>query len=130
MTALTSLASFIFFIVSLLVWDPDLSFVDERYKAEWSVVVLLAELYTHAMLTMGDDEFFSSGSPASQSMSVSVPPNPLNLDDLKVFSRKLLNIAFALYSREDGREVIGAVGSRSSIRKVLGKCLRGIHARE
>lgn len=87
---------------------------------------------------MGDDEFFSSASAAAN-----VPRNPLTLDELVVFSRKLLNIAFTLYWREDQTGVLqgavpgfdgtgGAAGGLKweGVREKVTRCLVAIHARE
>jgi hypothetical protein len=45
---------------------------------------------------MGDDEFFGTSGPGD-----TIARNPLTLDELACFGRQLLNIAFALYWRED-----------------------------
>lgn len=81
---------------------------------------------------MGDDEFFSS---ANHAASASAPRNPLSLDELTLFSRKLLNIAFTLYWREDqtGIMEVGVPGVNlkwEGAREKLTKCLQAIHARE
>ena len=91
---------------------------------------MLADLYTQALLTMGDDEFFSSGNNPNS------PRNPLLLDELTEFSRKLLNIAFSLYWREDSANVqegsVPGLGDVKweSIREKATKCLQALHARE
>jgi ubiquitin-protein ligase E3 C len=85
---------------------------------------------------MGDDEFFSlSNSLASTNASTIAPRNSLSFDELTSFSRKLLNIAFTLYWREDQTNVQeGGVPGISlkweGVREKLTKCLRAIHARE
>lgn len=76
---------------------------------------------------MGDDEFFNK--------SQSTPyPNPLTLDELTIFSRKMLNIAFTLYWRDDIRSGDSVPGVPSlkweGARDKLTKCLQAIHARE
>ncbi|KAF7336975.1 HECT-domain-containing protein [Mycena venus] len=58
-------------------------------------LLFLADLYAHALLTMGDDEFF--GTSAQVGGSPSTPRNPMSLDELTVFSRLLLDVAFGLY---------------------------------
>lgn len=79
---------------------------------------------------MGDDEFFSSSNPNSTALR-----NPLTLDELTSFSRKLLNIAFTLYWREDqtniqeGR-VPGVNLKWEGVREKVTKCLQAIHVRE
>lgn len=82
---------------------------------------------------MGDDEFFSLS--ASANSSGTAPRNPLSLDELTEFSRKLLNIAFALYWKDDQTNVQegGVPGINlkwEGVREKLTRCLRAIHARE
>ncbi|KAF9456890.1 hypothetical protein BDZ94DRAFT_1274548 [Collybia nuda] len=122
----------------------------------WVMLLCLTDLYTKALVTMGDDEFFGSGT-GSASMSSSgrtlaeasgassgtgpssAARNPMTLDELTSFSRQLLNIAFALYWRE-GVSSMGAVGGGTSdpglrctwedVREKVTRCLVGIHARD
>jgi ubiquitin-protein ligase E3 C len=86
-------------------------------------------MYAQALLTMGDDEFFSSVPSANANR------NPLTLDELTSFSRRLLNIAFTLYWRDDQTNVAeGKVPGLNlkweDAREKVTKCLQGIHARE
>ncbi|KAI0357322.1 HECT-domain-containing protein [Trametes cingulata] len=100
------------------------------HAADWPPLLLLADLYTQALLTMGDDEFFSSGN------NPNAPRNPLSLDEITEFSRKLLNIAFALYWREDSTSVqegnVPGLGSVKweNVREKATKCLQALHARD
>ncbi|CAK5268179.1 unnamed protein product [Mycena citricolor] len=96
-------------------------------------VLFLADLYTHALLTMGDDEFFGT------STATAVPRNPMSLDELTTFSRLLLDIAFGLYqgTLDDGhQELVAAHGPRGlaftweEVRERVTKCLLAIHARD
>lgn len=119
----------------------------------WIPFLLLVELYTKAMVTMGDDEFFGanlgtgegSGSrgrvlaSAEVGGSVQVARNPLSLDELVGWSRQLMNVAFALYWREDRETLAKTVGLEGrgnlrctweGVRERVTKCLAGIHARE
>jgi ubiquitin-protein ligase E3 C len=90
--------------------------------------LLLIDLYTLALLTMGDDEFFGGG-------VADAPRNLLSLGEVISFSRRLLNIAFALYWRDDQ---ISSVQGQSAfiqldwngIRDKATRCLQAIHARE
>ncbi|PCH39963.1 HECT-domain-containing protein [Wolfiporia cocos MD-104 SS10] len=99
-------------------------------KAAWPPMLLLIDLYTHSLLTMADDEFFGSGKLAG------VARNPLMLDELIVFSRQLLNIAFALYWRESPTNVQenGVPGLTpvkwEHVRDKVTKLLQAIHARD
>ena len=104
-------------------------FVDPSYSSAWQPLLFLADLYTQSLLTIGDDEFFSTAT------SSTAPRNPLTLDEIIVFSRKLLNIAFALYWREDQgnikeRDVPGVNMNWELAREGVTKCLLAIHARE
>lgn len=82
---------------------------------------------------MGDDEFFASSS--SVRSAGATPRNPLTLDELTLFSRKLLNIAFTLFWREDQTNVqeggVPGVNLKwEGVRERITKCLQAIHARE
>jgi ubiquitin-protein ligase E3 C len=114
-----------------------------KWKDEWPPLIFLSEVYTQALKTMGDDEFFSSSSPSypssshPSSSSSTQSHNPLTLDDLSSLTRKLLNIAFTLYSKEGSEEErplqMGVEMGRwtwEGVRECVGKCLIGVHARE
>ncbi|KAH8087159.1 HECT-domain-containing protein [Cristinia sonorae] len=100
------------------------------HAAYWPPLLFLVELYTQALLTMGDDEFFSTGT------TQGAPRNPLTVDELKSFSRQLLNIAFTLYWREDQTTMNAGVipGQLSlkweSVRQKITDCLQAIHTRD
>jgi ubiquitin-protein ligase E3 C len=77
-----------------------------------------------SLLTMGGGEFFLD---SGASMS----------DELTNFSRQLLNIAFALYWREDRAAVLDGVVQSDVLRMkweaargTVTRCLIAIHARE
>ncbi|KAJ7081832.1 HECT-domain-containing protein [Mycena belliarum] len=102
-------------------------------------LLFLADLYSHALLTMGDDEFF--GTSAHVGGSPSAPRNPMSLDELTVFSRLLLDVAFGLYQGPqdvDGGDAnmsgtTGPKGVRYSweeVRDKVTKCAVAIHARD
>lgn len=87
---------------------------------------------------MGDDEFFSTSprNPASASSSNVTARNPLTLDEITVFSKQLLNIAFTLYWREDQTNVQDSCVPGfpnlkwETVRERITKLLQAIHARE
>ena len=93
--------------------------------ASWPPLLCLADLYAHALLTMGDDEFFGG-----------TQRNPLTLDELTLFSKQLLNITFVLYWKEDQTLLQQTWVSPDvrctwmAAREKLTKCLLAIHARE
>jgi ubiquitin-protein ligase E3 C len=91
---------------------------------------LLSDLDSQALLTMGDEEF----SPTASNTPIA-SRNPLTLDELIDLSKKLLNIAYTLWSTEDqtnvqeGR-VPGINLTWEGVREKVTKCLRAIHERE
>ncbi|KAI1794750.1 HECT-domain-containing protein [Ganoderma leucocontextum] len=109
--------------------DSQADILKPENASHWPPLLLLADLYTQALLTMGDDEFFSTG------LNPDVPRNPLTLDELTGFSRKLLNIAFTLYWRDDphgAQETVPGLGQVKweNVREKATKCLQALHARD
>lgn len=103
---------------------------DPAYSSSWPPLLFMMSLYTHSLLTIGDDEFFSLSS-----SSATAPRNALTIDDLIAFSRQLLHIAFPLYWFEDQAKVKGSgpAGVKftwEKVRELVSGCLKGIHARE
>ena len=102
-------------------------FLDPVNQMHWPPLILLTELYSQALLTMGDDEFFNEAGAAR---------NPLLLDDLRRFSKQLLNIAVTLYWREEyttsGKQLItpDLTCPWETVRDQVTRCLVAIHARE
>lgn len=102
---------------------------DWKSREVWPPLLLLVEMYTHALLTMGDDEFFSTATRPN------APRNPLTLDELGAFSKQLMNITFPLYWNEDQFNVKEDCVPGSTVRwevarEKLTKCLKAIHLRE
>lgn len=93
----------------------------------WPPLILLTDLYSQALLTMGDDEFFSE---------TGATRNPLTLDDLRRFSKQLLNIAVTLYWREEyttpGQRLVtpDLTCPWETVRDKVTRCLVAIHARK
>ena len=73
-------------------------FKDPANASHWPHVLLPVDLYLQALLTMGDDEFFGSSSSSSSGRPVR---HPLTLDELVSLNKKLMNIAFTMYWRDD-----------------------------
>ena len=101
---------------------------DPKNAVHWPPLLLLIDLYTQALLTMGDDEFFGTG-------VANAPRNPLSLGEVISLSRRLLNIAFVLYWREDQTNPVqgqftAAQLNWNGIRDKATRCLQAIHARE
>ncbi|KAL4073187.1 hypothetical protein V8B97DRAFT_2022994 [Scleroderma yunnanense] len=99
------------------------SLMDPSFQAWWPPLILLTDLYTHTLRTMGDDEFFSN----SRTL--------LTLNELVPFSRSLFNIAFTLYWRDEQWKlqesyVPGLKLHWITVREKITKCLQAIHARD
>lgn len=97
--------------------------MDPSFQDWWPPLLLLTDLYTHTLRTMGDDEFFSN----SRTL--------LTVNELIPFSRTLFNIAFTLYWRDDqstlqDTNVPGLNLRWINVRERLTKCLQAIHARD
>ncbi|KAG2337896.1 hypothetical protein BDR05DRAFT_1004684 [Suillus weaverae] len=97
------------------------SLMDPSLASAWPPLLLLTELYTQSLLTMGDDKFFSN----SQTL--------LTLDELVVFSRALFNIAFTLYWQDDQTKIQeGGVPGLNlrwvGVQDKIMKCLQAIYA--
>ncbi|KAF8322685.1 HECT-domain-containing protein [Clavulina sp. PMI_390] len=120
--------------------DPKVAvemFTDPSMTDAWPAFLFLTDIYTHTLLTMGDDEFFSSSFGSSHhSGSTSTHVNPLTLDELTSFSRQLLNVAFPLYWHEDQANVKDGIvpGMKGvtweNVRDKVTACLQAIHARD
>ena len=107
-------------------------YLDSANAVHWPPLLVLNDLYAQALLTMADDEFFASDRP---SVKADAPRNPLSIDEVVSFSRRLLNIAFTLYWRDDQAALQDACAPGTSlrwdaIREKLTKALVAIHARE
>ncbi|KAK7041620.1 ubiquitin-protein ligase (E3) [Paramarasmius palmivorus] len=82
----------------------------------WPALLLLCEMYNSALLTMGDDEFFSTS-------TTSATRNPLSLDEITSLTRMLLNIAWNLYMSPSAPSSIAT-------RTIITQTLQAIHARD
>ncbi|KAH7885642.1 HECT-domain-containing protein [Phlebopus sp. FC_14] len=99
------------------------SLTDISLESSWPPLLLVTELYTQSLLTMGDDEFFSNSRTS------------LTLNELIPFSRTLFNIAFTLYWRDDQTRLqetnVPGLNLRwEGVRDWITKCLQAIHARD
>lgn len=105
------------------------SLTQSQFTTEWPLLILLSELYSRCLLTMGDDEFHSTR-------------NPLSIDEVIGLSSLLRNLAFALYWQEGvlmaakGREqeqeklLVGTKIGVESLRALATVLLQQMHARE
>ncbi|KAG7093192.1 hypothetical protein E1B28_006881 [Marasmius oreades] len=122
---------------------------EDQVQDPWPALLLLSEIYTQALGTMGDDEFFGSGgaggsgrgstsyakASASSVAAGMKNQNPLTLDDLTLLSRMVLNVVWVLYAYPTPSTPPPSYSSSSSsswnsIRMTLTRMLRAIHARD
>ncbi|GAA6037540.1 hypothetical protein JCM8097_008245 [Rhodosporidiobolus ruineniae] len=105
---------------------------DGAGEKEWAALVLVVELYSRCLVTLGDDEFYASaaGPTAGESR------NPLTLDEVTALSSMARNVAFALYwlgGEEDGvleKKVVGTEWTYEEVRGLLTRFLGEVHARD
>ncbi|EJC97865.1 HECT-domain-containing protein [Fomitiporia mediterranea MF3/22] len=106
---------------------------DPTHGNDWLPLLFLTDIYTQALLTMGDDEFFASRMSAASTTSKAVYRNPLTVDEVVSFSRQLMNIAFTLYWNESAVSEGTAPGTPVAweiVRDKMTKLLQAIHARD
>ncbi|KAJ7089078.1 HECT-domain-containing protein [Mycena epipterygia] len=114
-------------------------FTDPAHAGLIPAFVLMLDLYTQALATMGDDEFFSVTQPSTMS---SASRNPLSVDELIIFSRQLLKVVWTLYFSLNPENSGNQKGGGSAVRRKSGKqdwiqvrdksvkCLLAIHTRD
>lgn len=89
---------------------------------EWHLLVLSVMLYSRSLVTLGDDEFFATGSKGR---------NPLMLEEIASLSGLLRNVAFALYWSEiEGVGVPGVLMGAEELRTLVRGFLVAVHERE
>lgn len=111
---------------------------DENLSTLWPCLVILCQLYSRSLLTIGDDEFYPSetmGTPSSTSTR-----NPLSLDEVVSLSGLLRNLGFALYWYEGTGGALNelqknhVVGTKKldllSLRNVVTRLLQQLHQRD
>ncbi|GAA6025858.1 hypothetical protein JCM10207_003234 [Rhodosporidiobolus poonsookiae] len=118
---------------------------------EWAVLVLVLELYSRCLVTLGDDEFYTSSSSASSAPgggADNATRNPLSLDEVVTLSAMARNAAFALYWLAGpeqgqaggegggagegvlGKKVVGTSWTYEQLRGLLTTFLQQVHARD
>ncbi|KAH9054061.1 HECT-domain-containing protein [Lactarius deliciosus] len=112
--------------------DSFATLLDAAHASSWPPLLFLTDLYTHSLLTMGDDEFFSG---FSEPTRANAPRNPLTLDEITSLSRKFLNIAFTLFWREEqigtqDAQVPGLSIKWDGVRRKLTRFLQAVHTRD
>lgn len=131
---------------------------DVSLRAEWEPLILLAELYSRCLLTLGDDEFFNEGSAGRTNGFITTPAaaggkvgsgggagtaqagrNPLLLDEVVGLAGLLRNIAFGLYwswtpkAGAGGHGMDRVAGTKVGVEDLRSLCtrlLQQIYARE
>ena len=107
-----------------------MSFIDPESAATWPFLIILVDVYTYALRTMGDDEFFAS---RNQKFSTLANRNPLTVDEVIALSKQVLNIAFTLYWKDTfntDQRVPNTTCTWESVRDKMTILLQAIHARE
>jgi len=119
---------------------------DEHARSgEWAVLLLVVDMYSRALVTLGDDEFYAaSGGGGGAGGAGAAGRNPLSLDEVVGLSALARNVAFALYwsagdatatsaplAGAQGRRVVSGTGcSWEEVRDVMTRFLQQVHARE
>jgi ubiquitin-protein ligase E3 C len=115
---------------------------DEKIKTNWSCLLLLCQLYSRSLLTIGDDEFYPTDSTfgATPGPSTSASRNPLSLDEIVAFSGILRNLAFSLYWYEGTGGMLDDLGhcnlvgikkmDLQSLRSIVTRLLQQLHQRD
>lgn len=103
--------------------------INPAHATAWLPLLFLIDLYSQALRTMNDEEFFASRSIASTSSSP-INSNPLTIDEVIAFSRQLMNIAFTLYWNETLPVVDWLPISWEGVRDKVTTLLQAVHARE
>lgn len=112
--------------------------IDSAELAEgWGPLLLLVELYSRVLLTLGDDEFRPPASAPGSSAASAPSRNPLTLDEIVTFSALLRTMSFSLYWLEGSSglpdlstRVPGFRLTRMELRSLFTNLLRQIHARD
>lgn len=110
--------------------NDTMSFIDPESAATWPFLIILVDVYTYALRTMGDDEFFAS---RNQKFSTLANRNPLTVDEVIALSKQVLNIAFTLYWKDTfntDQRVPNTTCTWESVRDKMTILLQAIHARE
>ncbi|KAE8232573.1 hypothetical protein CF326_g2395 [Tilletia indica] len=107
--------------------DPTQRAAREALQREWPALVLICELYSRALLTMGDAEFMpdnrayeaatSSSNVASTSSSSLGLRNPLTIDEVVSLTGLLRNLVFAMFWYEGSNSVSNGPIFASSAQK-------------
>lgn len=115
---------------------------DEKMRSTWPCMLLLCQLYSRSLLTIGDDEFYPTETTfgATPNASTSASRNPLSLDEIISFSGILRNLAFSLYWYEGTGGMLDDLGhcnvigiqkmDLQSLRSIVTRLLQQLHQRD
>lgn len=115
---------------------------DQSLAKSWPCLVVLAELYSRSLLTMGDDEFYpdsSSSVTLGSSSASSTLRNPLTLDEVVTLSSLLRNLAFGMFWFEGSSSELSSMGEKPvagmrmdllALRSLAVRLLQQIHQRD
>lgn len=115
---------------------------DEGMASLWPCLVVMCQLYSRSLLTIGDDEFYPNDANGLNmtSSATSSMRNPLSLDEVVALSGLLRNLAFALYWYEGTGGVLNDLPGSSivgmqrldilSLRNVVTRLLQQLHQRD
>ncbi|GAA5872614.1 hypothetical protein JCM1840_004854 [Sporobolomyces johnsonii] len=120
---------------------------DPQFADEWFVVVLVLEMYSRCLLTLGDDEFYATTTTVTVGREAAGAEgrNPLMLEEVVGLSGMVRNAAFAMYWQEGAveggaagegvdeamrRKVVGTRVAYEEVRALMTRFLQQVHARD
>jgi ubiquitin-protein ligase E3 C len=116
---------------------------DSKLAGQWEDLILLCELYSRYLMTLGDEEFFDDEAEVASTLSfqraktsvISTSRNPLMTDEVVTLAGLLRNLAFGLYWTEGQADikkgcVVGTHVSLEYLRSLATRLLQQIYIRE
>ncbi|PLW45865.1 hypothetical protein PCANC_10121 [Puccinia coronata f. sp. avenae] len=116
---------------------------DPKLAGQWEDLILLCELYSRYLMTLGDEEFFddeaevASTAPFQRAKTsvISTSRNPLMTDEVVTLAGLLRNLAFGLYWTEGQADikkgcVVGTHVSLEYLRTLATRLLQQIYIRD
>ncbi|KAA1096311.1 hypothetical protein PGT21_012536 [Puccinia graminis f. sp. tritici] len=116
---------------------------DSKLAGQWEDLILLCELYSRYLMTLGDEEFFDDEAEVASTLSfqraktsvISTSRNPLMTDEVVTLAGLLRNLAFGLYWTEGQADikkgcVVGTHVSLEYLRSLATRLLQQIYIRD
>ncbi|WAR60281.1 hypothetical protein PtB15_9B218 [Puccinia triticina] len=116
---------------------------DPKLAGQWEDLILLCELYSRYLMTLGDEEFFDDEAEVASTRSfqraktsvISTSRNPLMTDEVVTLAGLLRNLAFGLYWTEGQADikkgcVVGTHVSLEYLRTLATRLLQQIYIRD